>query len=323
VQIPVLLIAYRRADNVAKILLSCIAETESKIYVVIDAPSNFNDQVQHDVRKTVETVSKIAKEYPGRINYVVRAKNVGCAASVLSACEWFFMQEEFGIILEDDCIPSESFFSLVESARHTIESNTDIWMVCGSQFAPVGIFNSGWALSSYPLIWGWATSRSKWSAIRDSLINPKRNNQNLSVGIVERTYWRAGGRRASVGMVDVWDTLLVQQMMESRALAILPSESLVTNLGNDIAATHTHGSSEWLNRKTGSFQPQHEVPKFSEDLNSWLKHSFYKISFRHLFTTRITFILDLIGINQHKLKPLSTRWLNAMHELEEAPIQTT
>ena len=37
-------------------------------------------------------------------------KNLGCKKSVINAINWFFENEESGIILEEDCIPNESFF---------------------------------------------------------------------------------------------------------------------------------------------------------------------------------------------------------------------
>ena len=40
---------------------------------------------------------------------------MGCRKSVSSGISWFFDQEEMGIILEDDCLPSESFFNYCKS----------------------------------------------------------------------------------------------------------------------------------------------------------------------------------------------------------------
>ena len=44
------------------------------------------------------------------VKTLFRDKNLGCKYAVSSAIDWFFENEEMGIILEDDCLPSQSFF---------------------------------------------------------------------------------------------------------------------------------------------------------------------------------------------------------------------
>jgi len=37
-------------------------------------------------------------------------ENLGCKLAVSSAINWFFEQEKAGIILEDECLPDQTFF---------------------------------------------------------------------------------------------------------------------------------------------------------------------------------------------------------------------
>jgi homospermidine synthase len=55
-------------------------------------------------------------------------KNPGCKYAVSSAITWFFENEENGIILEDDCLPNQSFFGFVRNYlgdKDKIETRTD------------------------------------------------------------------------------------------------------------------------------------------------------------------------------------------------------
>jgi hypothetical protein len=76
--------------------------------------------------------------------------------------------------------------------------------------------------------------------------------------------------------------------------AILPGEPLISNKGNDASATHTTSDSPWLNLSLGKFDGS-ALPKYSQRVDVWLKNTFYKITLRHLVTTRITRFLDLFS----------------------------
>ena len=82
--------------------------------------------------------------------------------------------------------------------------------------APSNIQNDSWILSSYALIWGWVTNQVKWremsSAIRSGNPIPKKNG----ISAWERVYWNQGSRRAYSGWKDVWDTILLQQMIANK-----------------------------------------------------------------------------------------------------------
>jgi len=311
----VLIVAYRRYGNIKKIIDLCILNRIPRIYVVVDYPANEKPEVAFDVARTREQVINVSNTSLIPIQYKFRESNSGCAASVLSACDWFFEHEDFGIVLEDDCIPSNSFFEMISHYKEQLNSNKDIWMICGTQFAPESLFPSQAALSKYALIWGWATSSSKWNEISQSLQNTNKMKGHNDLFNPESIYWNAGSRRAINGYVDVWDTAVLNAMHQRKKYAILPKKSLVQNIGDDAAATHTRDSSPWLNRDVGTFEPDGIYAKYSKAIDTWLKVNFYKISIRHILTTRITFFLDIYRKYRDRPKSLQGRWEKASHEL--------
>ena len=50
------------------------------------------------------------------INVTIKksSKNLGCGLGPVSATNWFFENEDYGIILEDDLVPDKSFLNIVK-----------------------------------------------------------------------------------------------------------------------------------------------------------------------------------------------------------------
>ena len=111
-----LIIAYRRWENVAKLIDILKVQGVKRIYIAVDrnSPSDLTSSV--DVNKTIE-IAINARSVVEVLNVAVHSKNVGCSAAVLSACEWFFENEEFGLVFEDDCIPATEFFTYSNKSK--------------------------------------------------------------------------------------------------------------------------------------------------------------------------------------------------------------
>ena len=308
---PVLVIAYRRKDQLLIILEKCKENSISRIYIALDGPKKGNVNAISENFQIRDAIKDFQRNFSGHISTLFRDHNVGCAASCLSACDWVFDNEENAIILEDDCIPSNDFFTFAKIAIEAMEKNESIWLACGTQFAPKDIIHSPWILSKYALIWGWVTSKKNWLEISSAMKigNPVRSN--LGISPWERIYWNEGARRAYGGWKDVWDTVLLQQLIANQKFAILPKTALVSNVGNDHAATHTFGESPWINLKTERFFNPSTPPYRLLNVDQWLQKKFYRITIRHIVTTRITYFVDLLNRKNIPLKPMLIRWDSA------------
>lgn len=310
--IPVLIIAYRRSEQVLRIIEVLTVAGVTKIYLALDAAADENLPAKVESEFLLKSLLKMQQESTLEIHIAKHAENVGCSAAVLSACDWFFSIEEYGIILEDDCIPSVDFVTFALSARKWIERLPSLWMACGTQFAPSMLMDEAWVTSRYALIWGWATSRNKWHQILDSILNPQSIGVRSIVNSPERQYWNSGARRSSLGIVDAWDNVLISQMIAQGAGAILPSSSLVSNVGFDSAATHTKNPSRWLGHEPTTFFVPESEPKINLQVEDWLKKKFYGISIRHVISTRITVLVDVISGKRAKAISLKNRTRNAV-----------
>jgi hypothetical protein len=234
--------------------------------------------------------------------------NLGCAVSMITSLNAVFQLEDEVIILEDDCIPSPDFFPFMENSMKEMKENQLIAMGCGAQFAPPEITGDQWILSRYPLNWGWGITRSQWAVLSSELLTDRKLEEDKAIGISleEMMYWNAGSRRALAGYTDVWDILVVREMIRHNLFSILPSQNLVRNVGNDSHALHTQGQQLWTNFPTGRFLESFSPPLFNASFDNWIRTRFYGISRRHIFSTEVTRLLDLVARKRHR-KPLAER----------------
>ena len=117
---PVLLILFNRPDEAMQ-LLKVITDVKPKqLFISIDGPRDEND---------LKSIEKVLKYISTEITYDCELKiqrlkeNLGCGLGPRAGITWFFENVEQGIILEDDCIPSKSFFKYCDDLLEKYEHN--------------------------------------------------------------------------------------------------------------------------------------------------------------------------------------------------------
>lgn len=301
----VLIVAYRRPSNVTKILEMSFKSGIRHFYIAIDAPRKRTELELLDHQEILNAISDFKSKNEVFILTRVVPENLGCAVSVLSACDWAFSYHENLIVLEDDCIPTETFFYFCQKQLPNLVLNPKSFLICGSQFAPSNIVMGHTLLSRFALTWGWATNRDKWNQFRSIFCESpvKATLRDLISLRPESCFWNAGRRRALSGISDVWDTVLVSYLISSHGNAILPPVNLVSNVGNDSIATHTRDDTRWTNFHAhellnSNFSDPEKVP----EVESWLSRKCFGIRFRHIISTKITLLLDLIHVKPRKFQ---------------------
>lgn len=305
----VLIITYRRPRNLQTLLQVCAKNNISRIYVHVDGPST--PDARQDTEASLAILEEFDRIHPGVLQQQVSMNNLGAAVGVLRACNWVFNNEEFAVILEDDCIPSDSFFHFVIDAKMHILESSNIYAISGFQAAPASIVGKDWSLCSYFSVWGWATTQKKWSEMYQEILSldiraVKRARINLS----EHAFWKAGARRALEGFVDAWDIPIMLNFRIKNRRAIVPSINLVSNIGFDNVATHTHVADARLNLPTSWYQKSFAEPKENQKLDLWMRKQIYGISIRHIFTTRISLLRDFF-VSSTIREPLQRRLRSA------------
>jgi hypothetical protein len=310
VDLAVLIIAYTRPEGVSYLLESLIISEVRDIYVSIDGPRNEIDKINN--KKIKDILVNGSQQSKSRIHINEQKNNLGVAAGVISAVDWFFSNEERGIILEDDILVGKDFFKFALDGLNEYQGDPDVWMISGTQIFPdvKNNLNAVWA--NYPMIWGWGSWEKKWSEMRSVLLHKKRISiRNLSNPV--HLFWAVGGNRALSGKVDTWDTQLAYEFIVQKKLCLLPPVNLISNIGNDEFASHTKRKNETMNLEIFPL-PNNYILKNNlnrlklKSYNSLLEKQVFKIKPRHLLLPYYSFLFDFIKFPKYKRKsPLISR----------------
>ncbi|MEB0303236.1 nucleotide-diphospho-sugar transferase, partial [Mucilaginibacter sp. 5C4] len=109
----VLFIVFNRPDTTDRVFEQIRAAQPSRLYVAADGPRA--QKAGEDVlcERTRAITAKV--DWPCEVKTLFRESNLGCKNAVSSAIDWFFNNEEEGIILEDDCLPNPDFFRFCDA----------------------------------------------------------------------------------------------------------------------------------------------------------------------------------------------------------------
>ena len=302
--IPVLIIGYQRFEMIAKIIAKALENTSGKIYISIDAPRSESDRpINVQLRGYLDNLSVI---YPSRIRANFMVENVGCSAHVLWACDWFFLNEEYGLVLEDDCLPDSIAFNYLKDARAVYERDEKCLMISLSQFGPKELVRDKWSFSPYPLVWGWAASSKKWTRIRKLIRGEFEFSKLRVLKSIELFFWFSGARRAQRRYVDAWDTPLAFGLIVNEYYVLHPPGNFIQNSGNDAVAVHVGITDPWINFPVSEYRSNFEYPQFNPELVLWYRKNFYRIRSSHIFTNRLRALLDVLQ-NSRKVSRSSSQ----------------
>lgn len=229
--IPCLIISYARGSNVLSLIQSLRDQGISTFYIAIDGPRDIS--VRDVQAELLHEIEQLQNKDGLSINLWSRDRNLGIAVSVISALDWFFSHEEFGMVLEDDLIVSSDFTKFI--VQNFKSRTPGVSIISGNRFFPNPIVAFE---SSYPATWGWATWRSEWNQMRDLITQrPK-----IRLGLLLRSdyqFWLVGSLRVLMRYVDTWDIPVALYMLNNSKYSLLPPVNLISNIGFDNYASHT------------------------------------------------------------------------------------
>lgn len=244
---PVLLIIYKRPELTRRALKLIAAAKPCRLFVAADGPRR-EDEVA-DCRAARAAVAEFTGDCEVLTNF--SEPNLGCGIRVYTGIHWAFSHTEELIILEDDCVPNESFFRFCSAMLERYRDDERVMHISGDNF--VGPELSGpysYYFSKYTHASGWASWRRAWKHFDWSI---SRWPEAKAAGLLEtyapdpyeREYWTKIFDGLHRGAPDVWDYQWNFACWSQSALAILPAVNLVLNDGWGPAATHTKTPMVW------------------------------------------------------------------------------
>ena len=250
----VLFLIFHRPDTTKQVFEAIRQAKPPRLYVAADGPR----ADKSGEAEKVEWVRRVATDvdWNCEVKTLFRDKNLGCRVAVSSAIDWFFENEEEGIILEDDCLPSQSFFWFCEELLERYREDMRIMAVSGDNFQKGPARNEfSYYFSRFNHCWGWASWRRAWSYYEKDMQSwPSiRDNDYMQDILLDKTvvkYWDKIFEAVYKNKIDTWDYQWTFSCWVQNGLTVLPNVNLVLNIGFDGDATHTTGKDNRLSKMT-------------------------------------------------------------------------
>jgi len=289
-----LIIGYSRPAGVLALLESLHANRVKRIYVSIDGPRNESDRIKQAEMFTILRGYESTSE--SKIFIKASDTNLGVAAGVLSAIDWFFAHEQEGLILEDDLVVGDDFYRFAATGLEMFRNDSTVWMISGTQLFPNDSSESTETWTNYPMIWGWAGWADKWKIMRTALLEHKQV-PIFKITDRRRLFWSVGANRALDGKVDTWDIPLAYEFWSLGKICILPPVNLISNIGDDDSSTHTASDNSALRQDIQVLPTDFQYSgvwdyKQIKLYNSKLESSIFKIGKRHILLPYYSKLLD-------------------------------
>ena len=234
---------HARADHFSQVWAEVKKARPSRLFLYQDGPrENSNDM--EGIMECRELVKDENIDWQCEVYRLYQENNYGCDPSEFLAQKWMFSIVDKGIVLEDDDVPSQSFFPFCKELLDRYENDERITMIAGFMpeegtlrhtITPID-GNPSYFFSRAFSIWGWASwSRvvnnwdSNYNFVNDSeqfaLLSKKAKHYHQREGMLTLCQQHAAAGR------EYYETIFWAYMMLHDGLAIFPSVNLINNIG--------------------------------------------------------------------------------------------
>ena len=265
---------FNRPDVLERSFAEIRAARPSRLYLHQDGPRPSRPDDLANISRCREIVSCIDWECEVHKRY--QESNIGCGPAQFYAERWMFSHEDAGIVLEDDVLPSASFFRYCAELLDRYRCDTRIDRICGmNNLGTWQSADSDYFYATTGSIVGWASWRrvvAAWDATYDWL-DDNRSLQLAEDFACNRRAFRAAVDRAKqrrvIGQPFHETAGGFAQWLNSRLL-VVPTRNMVTIIGQTSEASHGPEDIRMLPRRT-----RHLFDMERHELDFPLKHPRY------------------------------------------------
>jgi hypothetical protein len=243
----VAMIVFNRYENTLKVFEQVKKFKPRKLYVIADGPRSNNKE---DIKKCLKVRSLFENiEWDCEIKKNFSNVNLGCSQRPFSGISWVFENEDQAIILEDDCVPNNSFFQYCDELLEKYKNDTRIMLISGTnilhKWQPT---NQSYHFSKLGGIHGWASWRRAWKLmdINIELWNDPHIKALIKLNMHPKLYQTR--KNIYDNLVNnsmntsAWDYQFGFSRFINNGLSIVPKYNQISNIGYGIDSTHTSNS---------------------------------------------------------------------------------
>ncbi|WP_423188944.1 glycosyltransferase family 2 protein [Alkalibacterium sp. f15] len=316
--IPVALIFFVRPDTLSKVFEKIKKARPAKLFLIQDGARLINDSDNQRINECRSIVDDIDWECEVFKNY--SESNLGCGRRPFTGITWVFEHVDKAIILEDDCIPADSFFSFCKEMLIKYQNDKRVGIISGlNYFEQYDFGGNSYGFVKTGSIWGWATWKDRWEEYDFNMDHLKDDYiQNLvkmditpkSAAKQRINTWKAAQKKIlNEPNVSYWDYQWGLTRHINSWLSIVPNRNQITNVGIGSGSTHSGSNINFLPKKIAAFffmdttnlefpltEPKFVIPDRNYD------EQYYKMIYPNILYKIINRITRIIKIQTHKSK---------------------
>lgn len=240
---PIVLFAYARPDHLKQTLEALqrnIFAPQSELYIYVDAPKK---DASLDVVQANNEVKQLVRQnkWCGKVVIIEQTENKGLARSIRDGVTE--VVERYGrvIVMEDDLVTSSAFLTFMNKALAFYEFYPAVFSIGGYTYPKNKMsIPSDYQYDTYACLrncsWGWATWKNRWDKIDWEAKNYNSLKQSIAI---REAFNRMGDDEFEMFFsqqekgLNIWSILFTMAHFENHAVAIIPCESYVNNVGLD------------------------------------------------------------------------------------------
>lgn len=246
---PILFLVFNRPDETSQVFEAIRIQAPRYLFIAADGPRENRSEESDLCDKVRRIVMQV--DWDCEVKTLFREHNLGCKKAVSGAITWFFQYVDQGIILEDDCLPGESFFPFCESLLEKYKDDKSVISIGGINLGYTFNSDKSYAFSRFMNMWGWATWKRSADLIDYEMVEWKRRtfkrlflHHKLQKNLFTVDYnwieiWKSHFDRTASGEIDTWDYQWIYKQIDNNLKSIFPVQNLINNIGCNSRGTHT------------------------------------------------------------------------------------
>jgi hypothetical protein len=253
----VLFIAFNRVEPARMVMEAIRQARPPRLYFACDGARN------EEERNRCEQVRALTAmvDWDCKVFTRFSDRNLGVMMGESTAMDWFFEQEEEGIVLEDDTLPNPSFFRYCQELLERYRQDERVWCIMGNNLMTEWEVKDKesyyFSAHGYGAYWGWAGWRRVWKKYDVQMAGwPEVRDAGLIEG-----HFRSKAEMAEayklfegqyIGAIRSWDYQMDLARILNRGVTCIPNVNLVRNIGFGADGTHTVSEADRRNKADSS-----------------------------------------------------------------------
>lgn len=264
IDVPVLLIFFARYETFEKVFEAVRKARPSTLLLWQDGPREKRPDDIEGIERCREIAENI--DWDCTVHKMYHDQNMGCDPSTFLAQKWAFTLVEKCIIMEDDRIPCETFFSYCKELLDKYENDERVNHICGTNllgeykscdadyfFAPFG--STTWAT--------WRRVAQEWDENYSFLEDNEQYLRCLKRVLGEAWYKNVflSATKHKKDAKQYWETILGWGCMLNNRVAIIPKKNMIMDIGLTENSTHATANRKIIGKKALSmfYMKAHDV----------------------------------------------------------------